>query len=43
MEIFFKDMLIALGFQDLWISWIMGCVTFVSYSVLINGPGSLVD
>ena len=26
-----------MGFNYLWISWIMGCVTSVSYSVLING------
>ena len=34
---FLEDMLVALGFDPLWISWIMGCVTSVSYSVVING------
>lgn len=34
---FLKGILTALGFNDKWISWIMGCVTSVSYSVLING------
>jgi hypothetical protein len=34
---FLKEMRQALGFQDLWISWIMGCVTSVSYFVAVNG------
>jgi len=34
---FLKDILGALGFDKQWISWIMTCVSSVSYSVLING------
>ncbi|KAG7569427.1 Reverse transcriptase domain [Arabidopsis thaliana x Arabidopsis arenosa] len=34
---FLEGILIALGFDKKWISWIMGCVTSVTYSVLING------
>jgi len=34
---FLQEILVALGFNDKWISWIMGCVTSVTYSVLING------
>ncbi|XP_010418622.1 PREDICTED: uncharacterized protein LOC104704195 [Camelina sativa] len=34
---FLKDILIALGFHDRWIAWVMGCVTSVNYSVLVNG------
>ncbi|KAG7576108.1 hypothetical protein ISN45_Aa03g005410 [Arabidopsis thaliana x Arabidopsis arenosa] len=34
---FLKGILMALGFSMQWITWIMGCVTSVSYSVLING------
>lgn len=26
-----------MGFNDVWIRWIMGCVTTVSYSFLLNG------
>lgn len=34
---FLEEILLALGFSKKWISWIMGCVTSVTYSVLING------
>ena len=34
---FLETMMTALGFNNKWISWIMNCVTSVSYSVLING------
>ncbi|KAG7588745.1 Reverse transcriptase domain [Arabidopsis suecica] len=34
---FLEGILLALGFDKKWISWIMGCVSSVSYSVLING------
>lgn len=34
---FLYDILQALGFRNRWISWIMGCVTSVTFSVLING------
>jgi len=34
---FLREMLQLLGFNNLWISWIMGCVTSVTYSILING------
>ena len=34
---FLHHMLRVLGFDDRWIKWIMMCVTFVRYSVLVNG------
>ncbi|KAG7532893.1 Endonuclease/exonuclease/phosphatase [Arabidopsis thaliana x Arabidopsis arenosa] len=34
---FLEGMMVALGFNRKWISWIMACVSSVSYSVLING------
>jgi len=34
---FLREMLQLLGFNNIWISWIMGCVTSVTYSILING------
>lgn len=34
---FLEEILTALGFDSKWISWIMGCVSSVTYSVLING------
>lgn len=33
---FLRAMMSKLGFSDLWINWIMPCVSSVSYSVLIN-------
>lgn len=33
---FLKGILQVMGFSPIWITWIMGCVTSVSYSVLIN-------
>ena len=34
---FLRNVLVRFGFHELWISWIMTCVTSVSYSYLING------
>ena len=34
---FLKEVLHTLGFHEVWISWIMECVSSVSYSFLING------
>ncbi|WZZ38588.1 hypothetical protein YC2023_034847 [Brassica napus] len=34
---FVKEVLRLLGFEPLWISWIMSCIESVSYSFLING------
>ena len=34
---FLEGILQVMGFAPLWISWIMGCVTSVTFSVLING------
>lgn len=34
---FLKKFLTKLGFRDIWILWIMECVTTVTYSFLING------
>ena len=33
---FLRNVLTRLGFHDLWVRWIMKCVTSVSYSYLIN-------
>lgn len=33
---FLRAMMVKLGFNDQWISWIMLCVTSVNYSVLVN-------
>lgn len=35
-EILFK-IVVYLGFHSKWISWIRGCITYISYSLLING------
>jgi len=37
MEIFLYDMLLKMGFHNLWISWIRGCMESASVSVLVNG------
>lgn len=34
---FLRNVLNRFGFHELWVSWIMTCVTSVSYSYLING------
>lgn len=34
---FLRNQLIKMGFSTKWISWIMLCVTTVSYSVSFNG------
>lgn len=34
---FFQKLLEKLGFDEMWINWIMSCVTTVTYSVLLNG------
>ncbi|KAL0740221.1 hypothetical protein Bca4012_081734 [Brassica carinata] len=34
---FLRNVLARFGFHELWISWIMTCVTSVSYSYLVNG------
>ena len=33
---FLEGMMIKLGFLDIWIQWVMGCVTTPSFSILIN-------
>lgn len=34
---FLKDMLIELGFPHKFVSWLMECVSIVSYSLIMNG------
>lgn len=34
---FLKDVMIKMGFNDKWIALVMECITFVSYSLLVNG------
>ena len=34
---FLKGIMTRLGFLEVWINWVMGCVTTPSFSVLING------
>lgn len=34
---FVKEVLGMLGFDEIWISWVMSCIETVSYSFLING------
>ena len=34
---FLEETMRRMGFEEQWISWIMKCVTSVSYSILING------
>ena len=35
--VFLKKVMEKMGFHKRWVSWIMECVTFVTYSILING------
>ena len=37
---FLYDMLHRMGFHNLWITWIRGCMEFASISVLVNGSPS---
>lgn len=37
---FLYHMLICMGFHSTWIDWIMECVTFLTYSIQINGHRS---
>ena len=34
---FLKTVLTVMKFEERWIQWIMECVTFVSYTLLVNG------
>lgn len=34
---FLRDMMIAMGFPDIFMAWVMECVSSTSYSVCING------
>lgn len=34
---FLREVQVRLGFHSMWIYWIMECVTWISYSFLING------
>ena len=34
---YLQALLLSLGFDNLWVKWIMSCVTTVTYSVLLNG------
>lgn len=34
---FLEAIMRKMGFADVWIKWIMGCVSSVSYSLLLNG------
>lgn len=34
---FLETLLEKLGFDQIWVRWIMSCVTTVSYTVLLNG------
>ncbi|CAA7024087.1 unnamed protein product [Microthlaspi erraticum] len=34
---FLKALMLKLGFAETWVSWILSCITLVSYQVLING------
>lgn len=34
---FLEEVMRHMGFENVWIQWIMSCVTTVKYSVLING------
>lgn len=37
---FLQNILLAFGFKDEWVSWVLSCVTSSSFSVLINGESS---
>ena len=34
---FLKAVLLSMNFSNTWVNWIMECVTFVQYSLPING------
>jgi len=34
---FLQGIMTKLGFLEIWINWVMGCVTTPSFSILING------
>ncbi|XP_048591502.1 uncharacterized protein LOC125576153 [Brassica napus] len=34
---YLQALLLSLGFDNIWVKWIMSCVTTVTYSVLLNG------
>lgn len=34
---FFKDVMLQMGFNNRWVTLVMECITFVTYSILING------
>lgn len=36
-EGFVREVLLQLGFDEWWVSWVMSCIDSVSYSFLING------
>lgn len=35
--VFLEQVMVGLGFPDVFVKWIMGCVTTVTYSILLNG------
>lgn len=35
--VFLKEVMVKMGFHSTWIELIMNCITFVSYSLHING------
>ena len=38
--IFLQNILLAFGFYQKWVNWVMSCVTSASFSVLLNGVPS---
>ncbi|XP_057871389.2 uncharacterized protein LOC131077832 [Cryptomeria japonica] len=37
---FLQNILLAFGFKEEWVSWVLSCVTSSSFSILINGESS---